>query len=138
MLNTILNTSPIKLKFNISDLFNLQLRSLIYLLNCRASRSSTFCFQAPSIYNIDIPISQSLGALNRATPLVQNKHCFKPWPNGLASRRKSRQVLDLRSTCVSFGHPLALTCVDLGRAQIRTQVDACFSPFGHPTQVDTT
>ena len=62
---------------------------------------------------------------------------FKPWPNGLASRRKSTQSFDLRSTCVSFGHPLALTCVDFGRAQIRTQVDASFSPFGHPSQVRT-
>ena len=30
-----------------------------------------------------------------------------------------------------------MTCVDFGRAQIRTQVDASFSLFGHPTQVDT-
>ena len=46
----------------------------------------------------------------------------KPWPNGLTSRRKTvfiliilyiLQVFDLRSTCVSFGHPLALTCDDL-------------------------
>ena len=28
------------------------------------------------------------------------------------------------------------TFVDFGRAQIRTQVGAIFSPFGHPTQVD--
>ena len=72
---------------------------------------------------------------------------IKPWPNGLASQRKSTQVFDLRSTCVSFGHPLASTwvdlgrlgstCVDFGRAQICTQVDASFSSFGHPTQVDT-
>ena len=27
--------------------------------------------------------------------------------------------------------------MDFGRAQIRTQIDARFSPFGHPTQVDT-
>ena len=32
----------------------------------------------------------------------------------LAKRtRKSTQVLDLPSTCVSFGHPLAWTCIDL-------------------------
>ena len=30
------------------------------------------------------------------------------------------------------------TCVDFGRAQIRAQVDARFSPFGHPTQVAST
>ena len=29
---------------------------------------------------------------------------IKPWPNGLASRRKSTRVCDLRSTCVLFGH----------------------------------
>ena len=29
------------------------------------------------------------------------------------------------------------TCVDFGRAQIRTQVNVSFSPFGHPMQVDT-
>ena len=61
--------------------------------------------------------------------------------------RKSTQVLDLRSTCVSFGHPLASTCIDLrrlawtcvdfGRAQIWTQVDASFLLFGQPAQVDT-
>ena len=66
----------------------------------------------------------------------------------LAKRtRKLTQVLDLRSTCVSFGHPLASTCIDLrrlawtcvdfGRAQIWTQVDASFLPFGHPAQVNT-
>ena len=31
---------------------------------------------------------------------------LKPWPNGLASGRKFW-------TCVSFGHPLASTCIDL-------------------------
>ena len=44
--------------------------------------------------------------------------------------------MDLRSTCVSFDHPLASTCIDLrglawtcvefSRAQIWTQVDASF------------
>ena len=58
---------------------------------------------------------------------------IKPWPNGLTSGRCQCKV----STCVSFGHPLALTYVDFGRSQIRTQVDASFSLFGHPTQVDT-
>ena len=38
--------------------------------------------------------------------------------------------MDLRSTCVSFGHPLASTCVDfcVGRAQIWMEVDASFLP----------
>ena len=60
-----------------------------------------------------------------------NSETVKPWPNGLASRLNFW-------TCVSFGHPLATTCVDFGRAQIWTQVDASFFlPFGHPAQVDT-
>ena len=55
---------------------------------------------------------------------------LKPWPNGL-SRRKFW-------TCVSFGHPLASTCVGLwSSSQIWTQGDASFLPFGHPAQVDT-
>ena len=78
-----------------------------------------------------------IGHCNPAVPaVVPIVFCYL-WRNGLASRRKSTQVFDMRSTCVSFGHPLAMTCVDFGRAQIRTQVDASFSPFGHPTQVDT-
>ena len=50
---------------------------------------------------------------------------------------KLMQVLDLRSTCVSFDHQLVWTCVNFGRAQIWTQVDASFLPFGHPVQVNT-
>ena len=38
------------------------------------------------------------------------------------------------STCVSFGHPLALTLVELKFGRKQTQV---FLPFGHPAQVDT-
>ena len=52
---------------------------------------------------------------------------IKPWPMELASQR-------MFSTCVSFGEPLALTLVEL---KFNTQVAASFSPFGHPTQVDT-
>ena len=59
---------------------------------------------------------------------MQNVGSFKPWSN----------ELDLRLTRVSFGHPLVSTCIDFGRAQIRMQVDASFSPFGHPMQVATT
>ena len=40
------------------------------------------------------------------------------------------------STCVDL-HRLATTCLDFARAQIRTQVDARFSPFGHTTQFRT-
>ena len=59
----------------------------------------------------------------------------------LAKRtRKSPQVLDLRSTCVSFGHPLALTCDDLRWVWSSSNLYASrrkSSPFGQPTQVDT-
>ena len=64
------------------------------------------------------------------------KHIFrKPWPNGLASRCKSTQVCDLRSTCISFGHPLASTCDSQVRMQVlvsQTCVNLCWlaSPFG--------
>ena len=55
----------------------------------------------------------------------------KHWPNGLAEVDAGfRLEFDLR-----FVWPP--TCVDFGRAQIRTQVDTSFSPFDHPTQVDT-
>ena len=59
----------------------------------------------------------------------------------LAKRtRKSTQVLDLRSTCVSFGHPLTSTCDDLRWLWSSSNMDASrrkLLPFGHPAQVDT-
>ena len=107
MLNTILNTSPI-----------------------RASRSSTFCFQAPSIYNVDIPLSQSLGALNRATPVVRTCTALSPVQSlGLASRRKSRQG-------VSFGHPLAVTLVELKFVRKSTHVFHRLATQRKSTQFD--
>ena len=66
--------------------------------------------------------------------IVFSETTIKPWPNGLASQRKTSVRLAFRWT--SHLRCLACTCVDFGRAQIRTQVDASFSPFGHPTQVD--
>ena len=39
-------------------------------------------------------------------------------------------------TCSDL-HGHVMTCINFGLAQIRTQVDTSFSPFGHPTQVDT-
>ena len=70
---------------------------------------------------------------------------FNPISKALSKRtRKSTQVLDLRSIWVSFGHPLASTCDNLRgfalilvAAQIWTQVDKSFLPFGHPAPVDT-
>ena len=63
----------------------------------------------------------------------------KPWPNGVASRPKLKTWVYLRlrlaSSCVHLRW-LAMTCAHLGRDQICTQVDASFSPFGHPTQVN--
>ena len=62
---------------------------------------------------------------------------LKPWPNGDASWRKLTQVEDLGQLATSFGQglrALTLTCDDL--RSLCTQVDASFSPFGHPTQVN--
>ena len=77
---------------------------------------------------------------------------LKSWPNGLARRHKSTQVYDLRFVWSSPLRWLAMTCVDFGWAQIRTQ-DTGWSqinctyvreiygllrlayPFGQPLQV---
>ena len=64
---------------------------------------------------------------------------LKPWPNGVASRRKLKTWVYLR---LHLARPhmhlrwLAMTCAHFGRDQICTQVDASFSPFSHPTQVN--
>jgi len=55
--------------------------------------------------------------------------CFKPWPNGLASRRRLKTCVYLRR--------IAITCVHFGRDQICTKLDARFSPFGHPNHVNS-
>ena len=64
---------------------------------------------------------------------------IKPWPNGVASRPKFSTCVCLRlrlaRACV-YLRWLAMTCAHFGRDQICTQVDASFSPFGHPTQVN--
>ena len=53
----------------------------------------------------------------------------KPWPNGVYLR------LLLAQSRVHLRR-LAMTCAYFGRDQIFTQVEASFSPFGHPTQVN--
>ena len=63
----------------------------------------------------------------------------KPWPNGVASSRKLRTWVYLRLRLArTYVHLrwLAMTCAHFGRDQICTQVDASFSPFGHPTRVN--
>ena len=64
---------------------------------------------------------------------------FKLWPNGDASWRKLKTWVNLRQrlarACAHLRW-LAMTCAHFGRDQICVQVDASFSPFGHPTQVD--
>ena len=64
---------------------------------------------------------------------------LKPWPNGLAGRRKLKAWVYLRRhsarPCVHLRW-LAMTCAHFGRDQICTQVKGSFSPFGHPTQVN--
>ena len=54
---------------------------------------------------------------------------IKPWPNGLKRTPKSAQVLDLRSTCVSFSHPLVSTCIDLRRLWSSSNLDASSRKF---------
>ena len=65
--------------------------------------------------------------------------CVKPWPNGVASRRRLKTWVYLRlrlaRPCV-YSRLLAVTCAHFGRGQICTQANATFSPFGHPTQVN--
>ena len=62
---------------------------------------------------------------------------IKHWPNGDASWRKLKTWVNLRlrlaRACVHLRW-FAMTCVHFGRYQICTQVDASFSPFGHPTR----
>ena len=64
---------------------------------------------------------------------------LKPWPNGVASKRKFKFWVNLR-LCLARPcehlHWLAMTCAHFGRNQICTQLDASFSPFGHLTQVN--
>ena len=64
---------------------------------------------------------------------------LKPWPNGVASRRKLKTWVYLRLRLARHFlrlRWLALTCVHFGRDQICTQIKASFSLFGHPTQVN--
>ena len=69
--------------------------------------------------------------------LTYYNHCFvAQWTR--KSMHKSTQVFDFRSICVSFGYPLAFTCDDLTLTfRSSSNSYASFSPFGHPTQVDT-
>ena len=65
---------------------------------------------------------------------------LKPWPNGVASRRKLKTCVYLRFRLARASvhlRWLAMTCAHFGRDQICTQIKASFSPFGHPTQVNT-
>ena len=79
-----------------------QLRNTKWKMDSLGHKSDTKRFHAIKMKLKQIELDKARGVI-------------KPWPNGLASQRKSTKVFDLRSTCVSFGHPLASTCVDLGR-----------------------
>ena len=64
---------------------------------------------------------------------------FKAWSNGDASWRKLKTWVNLRlrlARACAHLRWLAMTCAHFGRDQICTQVDASFSPFGHPAQVN--
>ena len=84
-------------------------------------------------------------------PLIKENHLSRPYSTfgqplfkALAKRsRKWTQVENLGQLATPFGQALlalALTCDDLRSLaltdQICTQVNASFSPFGHPTQVN--
>ena len=72
----------------------------------------------------------------RRGKFVPRNGYFKPWPNGLVSRRKLKTWVYLRlrlaRTCAHLRW-LALTLVEI---KFVTQVDVSFSSFGHPTQVN--
>ena len=82
---------------------------------------------------------KSLRKFNLPLLATTCKSVLKPWTNGVASRPKFSTCVYLRlrlaRTCVHLRW-LAMTCAHFGRDQICTQVDASFSPFGHPTQVN--
>ena len=94
---------------------------------------NNYCLQYKSIVH---------SAVNKGCNTCYGWACLtkpKPWPNGDASWCKSKTWLNLRlrlaRACVHLRW-LAMTCAHFGRDQICTQVDASFSPFGHPTQVN--
>ena len=96
--------------------------------------------QSVSIFRATAHALQLTGFFNEE----KIKNCWfrcvvKPWPNGDASWRKLKTWVNLRlclaRACVHLRW-LAMTCAHFGRDHICTQVDASFSPFGHPTQVN--
>ena len=71
---------------------------------------------------------------------ITNKEAYwKPWPNGVSSRRTLKTWVYLRlrlaRPCAHLSW-LAMTCAHFGRDQICTQVKASFSPYGHPSRVN--
>ena len=107
---------------------------------CSRYAANTACLYVSYSRNI-YTNSQSLNYMLHILPGFQAFPSFlalKPWPNGVASRRKLITWVYLRlrlaRPCVHLRW-LAMTCCHFGRDQICTQVDAS-SPFGHPTQVN--
>ena len=99
-------------------------------LNLRISLSS-------SAYIISSVRVNPFSTIYRLNVVV--KCSLKPWPNGLASRRKLITWVYLRlrlaRPCVHLRW-LSMSCAHFGRDQICTQVKACFSPLSHPIQVN--
>ena len=78
--------------------------------------------------------------LRLAGPFVQGLSRKKRNFKALAKRSRKLKTwvylrLRLARPCVHLRW-LAMTCAHFGRGQICKQVDASFSPFGHPTQVN--
>ena len=69
---------------------------------------------------------------SRVTNRVTWTSYLKPWPNGLASRRKLKTWVYLR---LRLARPCVHLPAQFGRGQICTEVKASFPPCGHPTQV---
>ena len=57
---------------------------------------------------------------------------LKPWPNGLASRRKFWTCVELAFPLATHLRGLALTLVELKFGRKKAHVDASFLLFGHP------
>ena len=81
---------------------------------------------------VRVPLGHSVDLIygeEGATPNFVGRIFFSPksWPNRLATL--------FGQPCIHLHFKLVMTCAQFGRDQICTQVNASFSPSGHPMQV---
>ena len=93
--------------------------SKLYSFHSLFCYTGQHCVSEKSVYQPQNPRVQNASKIIRPLSLHIQWGEVKPWSNGVASRRKLK------------------TCTHFSRDQICTQVKASFSPFGHPTQVNT-